>query len=74
MVPNIPEYSSWNYIASKRKTLDSFEMSGTNYPVMQDHIPEEWNPLTHHFTTTASAIAKKKKKQIWQLFENNNSV
>jgi len=39
-------------------------MSGTNYPVKQDHIPEAYNPITQHFATTASAIAK---QQIWQV-------
>jgi hypothetical protein len=37
----------------------SSEMSGTNYPLMQDHIPEECSPLTHHFITTSSPGAKK---------------
>jgi len=26
----------------------SLEMSWTIYPVMQDHIPEEWIPQLHH--------------------------
>jgi hypothetical protein len=38
---------------------------------MQDHIPEEQNPLTHHFTTTSSAGAKNKSGI---LFENKNIV
>jgi len=28
----------------KMKALYSFKMLGTDYPVMWNHIPEEWNP------------------------------
>jgi len=31
LFPTFREDSSWNSTVSKRKTLDSFEMSGTNY-------------------------------------------
>jgi hypothetical protein len=41
--PTFHKDSSSNSTTSKRKTLDSFEISGTNYPEMQDRIPEELN-------------------------------
>jgi hypothetical protein len=45
-------------MSQKMKALYSSEMSRTNHPVMQHHIPEQYNCQTHPLKTSRPAYYK----------------
>jgi hypothetical protein len=36
--------SLWTFQPLNLRTVHYLKMSGSNYPLMQHHLPEEWNP------------------------------